>query len=206
MAALTLALLGAVALMVAAVLLLTRGDDVAPVLIVAPEQPTPIVADDTIRVHVSGAVVSPGVFAMSEDDRVLDVIAAAGGLLADADLAAINLAKRVEDEAHYHVPLLGEASTSSPLSTSGSPASPKENPQNDRRQSNPSSSLVDLNTASLEELQMLPSIGPVMGERIIEHRNANGPFATVDEVLDVHGIGPKTLEAIRALVTVSSRP
>ena len=104
-----LALLGALGLAVAAVVLLAGGDDAAPVVIVEPE-PTaiPEQASPGIRVHVSGAVMSPGVYEMNEGDRVMDAIASAGGVQPNADLVSINLAQRVQDEAQYHVPRLGE--------------------------------------------------------------------------------------------------
>ena len=200
--ALAVALLGALALIVAAVLLLARGDDSAPVVIVAPE-PTagPVQPAEDVRVQVSGGVISPGVYSMSEGDRVMDVIAAAGGLQPSANLAGVNLAQRVEDEAHYHVPLMDETPPPPESAPSISQARKNEPPN-----VAPSSSLVDLNTASSRELETLPGIGPVMAERIISYRNANGPFATIDAVQDVPGIGPKTLESIRLLVTVSGRP
>ena len=190
-----LAMLAALALVVAAVLLLTRGDDAAPVVIIAPEPTAPAqqVAAD-MRVQVSGAVMSPGVYAVTEGDRVMDAIAAAGGVRPNGDLSGINLARRVQDEAHYHVPFLGETQPAPILS---GPAT---------RGDKPATSPIDLNTAAAQELETLPGIGPVMADRIIAHREANGPFATVDDVESVPGIGPKTLESIRALVTVSGRP
>ena len=98
--------MGAVAIAVAAVMLMTGDDESAPVLVVAPE-PTlsPPTAAPEIRVQVSGAVVSPGVYTMSEGDRVMDAVAAAGGVRPDANLSALNLARRVQDEAHYHIPV-----------------------------------------------------------------------------------------------------
>ena len=107
-----LAVLGALGLAVAAVVLLVGGDDAVPVVIVAPE-PTaiPEQTPSAIRVHVSGAVMSPGVYEMSEGDRVMDAIASAGGVQPNADLASINLALRVQDEAQYHIPRLGEPVT-----------------------------------------------------------------------------------------------
>ena len=189
------ALLGALALVVAAVMLLTRSDDTAPVAIVAPEATAaPALPPSDIRVQVSGAVMVPGVYAMVEGDRVMDVIAAAGGVLPDADLSGINLARRVQDEAHYHVPLTGEA----PASTAGPTFATAESPPQDDR-----SGLIDLNTATESELEALPGIGPVMASRIVAHREANGPFASIDNIQDVTGIGPKTLEALRTLVTVT---
>ncbi len=193
-----LALLGALAIAVAAVMLMTGDDETAPVLMVAPEPtPLPQATGPDIRVQVSGAVVSPGVYTMSEGDRVMDAIAAAGGVQPDANLSALNLARRVQDEAHYHIPFIGET----PSATVAVPSAAVQ----DRRRGD-ESSLIDLNTASARDLEALPGIGPVMAERIIAHREANGPFSSTDELDDVAGIGPKTLESIRSLVRVSAEP
>ena len=196
-----LALLAALALVAGAVALLTRGDDAAQVRIVAPG-PTAAAEPATrdIRVQVSGAVMSPGVYAMSDGDRVMDAIAAAGGVNPGADLSAINLARRVQDEAHYHVPFAGETPPPS-AGAFGSSSAAGQKGEDDG-----ASSLMDLNTASEQELQSLPGIGPVMAGRIAAHREANGPFAAVDDVEEVPGIGPKTMESIRPLVTVSGGP
>ena len=203
--AMAFALLGAVALAVTAVLLLTRGDETAPVVIVAPEQtkaPQPTVAD--IRVQVSGAVLAPGVYAMAEGDRVMDAVAAAGGVKPGADLDAINLAQRVQDEAHYHVPLQGETPSSPPSPPSIGNADSADGIRKAQiPQGRPTSALVDLNNAPSDELESLPGIGPALAARIIAHREANGPFESVDSIQDVPGIGPKTLESIRSIVTVS---
>ena len=193
-----LASLAALALVAAAVVLLARNDDAAPVRIIAP-QPTAQMepAAKDIRVQISGAVISPGVYSMSDGDRVMDAIAAAGGVSPDADLSAINMARRVQDEAHYHVPVVGEpgaTASQSPSTDTAVPGADVSNP------------LIDLNTASSLELRTLPGIGPVYAERIVSHREANGSFASVDDVQDVSGIGPKTLESIRAFVTVAGEP
>ena len=196
-----LALLAAVALVIAAVVLLTRGDEVAPVMIVAPERTAvPEQTPASLRVHVSGAVRSPGVYEMSDGNRVMDAIAAAGGVQPGADLSAVNLARRVQDEAQYHIPELGESSTVPRQGPSQQEASPISESQ--ASVGSPSASLIDLNDATVQELETLPGIGPVMAGRIVSHRETNGPFASVDDVVNVPGIGPKTLESIRPLVAV----
>ena len=200
-----LALLGALGLAVAAAVLLSGGDDTAPVVIVAPE-PTaiPEQAPPGIRVHVSGAVMSPGVYEMSEGDRVLDAVASAGGVQPNADLASINLARRVQDEAQYHIPRLGE-----PTLVPNSAPEQRASIPNDRTTSadgRASPSLINLNTATAQELELLPGIGPVMAGRIIAYREANGLFTSIDDVESVPGIGPKTLESIRPLATVADGP
>ena len=199
-----LALLGAAGLAIAGILLLAGGNDVAPVMITAPE-PTAVATErpaPKVRVHVSGAVMAPGVYEMGDDGRVLDAIAAAGGVQPRADLASINLALRVQDEAKYHVPLLGESQvpTGSTVSATGSvsPASAQG--------AGGILSPVNLNSAAADDLEALPGVGPVMAARIIAYREANGPFTSIDDVENVPGIGPKTLESIRPLATVAGGP
>ena len=137
-----------------------------------------------LRVHLSGAVQNPGVYAADEGDRLAQVIEAAGGAAEGADLAAVNLAVRVKDEDHWHIPRLGEApqAASSPgIGLTGK---------------------VNVNTADLQLLIGLPGIGEVRAQAIISYRDANGPFSSVEDLLAVPGIGPVTLDGIRDLVEV----
>jgi competence protein ComEA len=147
--------------------------------------PAPIV------VFVSGEVVSPGVYSLPSESRVVDAIAAAGGLGAEADASAVNQAIVLEDGMQIHVPKVGEVATPLPLSggdVNGGGADP--------------SGILNINTATATELETLPEIGPSLAEAIVRHREANGAFESVDELLDVPGIGDATLNAIRALVTI----
>ena len=182
--------LAGLALVIAAVVLLTRSDDAAPVRIVAPEAAAVTERAAEIKAQVSGEVMFPGVYALNPGDRVIDAIAAAGGIGPNADLSGINLSKRVQDEARYHVPAFGESTPAITASATARPA-------------NKGSGLIDLNTAQSSELETLPNIGPVMAGAIVAYREDNGPFATVDDVMNVPGIGPKTLDTIRQMVTVS---
>lgn len=183
--------LAGLALVIAAVMLLTRSDDAAPVRIAAPEDTVSEMSAD-IKAQVSGEVMFPGVYALNPGDRVIDAIAAAGGIGPNADLSGINLSKRVQDEGRYHVPAFGESTPALSVAVASSESE--------------SGGLIDLNTAPARELETLPGIGPVMAGRIIAHRDANGPFANIDDVMNVSGIGPKTLDAIRQMVTVSGGP
>ena len=135
-----------------------------------------------LKVHVSGAVRNPGVYAIHEGDRLSHVIEAAGGATADADLAAVNLAVRVKDEDHWQIPRVGEA------------------PQESARQGTTTTGKIDINSAGVELLKTLPGIGEVKAQSIVRYRETNGPFASVEDLLDVRGIGPATLEALRDLV------
>ena len=189
-----IAALAGLALLVAAVLLLTRSDDAVPVTIVVPEAEVIAAgkAGADIKVQVSGEVMFPGVYPMNPDDRVIDAIAAAGGASSNGDLSGLNLSKRVQDEARYHVPAIGEAT---PVVAVAS-ASAAEG----------GGGLIDLNTAGARELESLPGIGQSLAGAIVAYREENGPFTAVDDVDNVPGIGPKTLDAIRPLVTVSGGP
>ena len=144
-------------------------------------EPTPPVAAE-IRVYITGAVRNPGVYVATEGDRLAQLIDAAGGPVEDAALEAVNLAVRVRDEDHWHVPRVGEAAQTA-VPASGTPA-PR----------------LDLNSATSDELEGLPGIGEVRAQSIIRFREANGPFPTVEHLVEVQGIGPATLDAIRDLV------
>ena len=165
--ALNVALLVA-ALAALAILLVRSGDSRGvEVLHLAPRAGV-----DEIRVDVSGAVLRPSVVTAAPGDRVIDVIALAGGLAPDADTAALNLARRVVDEDRVAVPRLGEAER-----------------------------LLDLNTASVAELQALPGIGPVYAGRIVESRSGEkGRFASTDELLERSLIPERVYEGIRDLI------
>lgn len=147
--------------------------------------PTPTAsAPAPLRVHVSGEVRSPGVYQVWEGARVSDVVELAGGPTDEADLAAVNLALKVRDEQHWHIPKLGEET---PAAT-GSAA--------------PAGGKLDLNSATAQELMRLPGIKEVRAAAIVRYREANGPFARVDDLLAVSGIGTAVLEGIRELVEV----
>jgi competence protein ComEA len=129
-----------------------------------------------MRVHVSGAVASPGVVELHSGSIVADAVSAAGGALRDADLASINLAAPVRPGERIVVP-------SSQIGASGA--------------SLPVDSGVDLNAASRSELEELPGVGPVLAKRIVAHRIERGPFLTVEDLLDVPGIGEAKLAQMR---------
>jgi competence protein ComEA len=145
---------------------------------------------ELVVVHVAGAVTSPGLHELPGGSRVADAIAAAGGLTAQADATRINLAAPVTDGQRVYVVAVGEqepavaVGTGAP-DTGASPTGP-----------------VNLNTADAEALDALPGIGPATAASIIEHRGKVGAFTSVDQLLDVPGIGEAKLEALRDLVTV----
>ncbi len=140
--------------------------------------------------HVEGAVAEPGLYRLAAGSRVVDAVAAAGGLTEQADRDALNLARPVKDGEQLHVPVLGE----NPPPVSGS------QPQHGGAASGPA--LVNLNTADIAELETLPRIGPAIAGQIVAWREANGSFTSVEDLLAVPGIGEKLLASLRDLVTV----
>lgn len=142
-----------------------------------------------VYVHVSGAVALPGLYRLDEGARVVDAVSAAGGFGDAADQAAVNLARVVSDGEQLHVPVIGEAPPPAPApGAAGGATAP--------------GGKVDLNSADLATLDTLPRIGPAMAQRIIDWRDQNGRFTSVDDLLAVPGIGDKMLAALRELVTV----
>ncbi len=140
-----------------------------------------------VKVYLSGAVKVPGVYDIGEGARLSDAIQAAGGPTEDADLTAVNLAIRVKDQDHWHIPKAGEA------------VEARQGPEAARTSG---SGKLNLNTASAEELMDLPGIGEVRAEAILRFREANGPLTSLEELLAVTGIGPTILEGIRDLVEI----
>jgi competence protein ComEA len=144
-------------------------------------------AAETVVVSVVGQVVRPGLVTLPSGARVADAIAAAGGLLPAADPASVNLAAVVADGEQLAVGVPAAAAPGGP--TAGSPAGS-------------AGGLVDLNTAGVAELDALPGIGPVLAQRIVDHRSRQGSFRSVEELDDVPGIGPAIAAELAELVTV----
>lgn len=144
-----------------------------------------------VQVYVSGAVLAPQVVTLPPGSLVSDALAAAGGPAPDADLAALNLAAPLANHQQVAVPA---RATAAPAATSNT-ATPE-------LQVTASVTLINLNTATAAELEQLPRIGPAMAQRILEYREAHGPFQTLEELLNISGIGPTTLEQLRPYVTL----
>jgi competence protein ComEA len=155
-----------------------------------------------VVVHVAGAVATPGVQRLGADARVIDAVDAAGGAQPDADLARVNLAAPLEDGQQVYVPRVGEAAPAPPAGAVGSGSSDGSGPGGGGAGGDSASGPVNLNTAGIDELDSLPGVGPAIAQAILDHREQIGRFATVDDLLDVRGIGESKLEQIRDLVTV----
>ncbi len=158
-----------------------------------PPPPTPTQAP--LVVDVVGAVRHPGVYTLPRGSRVRDAVAAAGGFLPAAVPEAVNLAAMLQDGVRIFVPAahtptpVVQVPTVVPLTTAG----PED-----------AVSRININTATAEELEALPRIGPTLAQRIIAYREAHGPFRKVDDLLNVKGIGPTLLETLRPHVTTGN--
>lgn len=148
-----------------------------------------------IAVHVIGAVPRPGLYNFPEGARVQDAIDAAGGLFAEANANGLNLAALLEDGQQLDIPYVpgSEPTQSVNLPSSDETATPNPNSGED---------LININTASLAELDTLPGIGLITAQKIIDYRTVNGPFQTIEDIMNVAGIGPSTFEGLQDRITV----
>jgi len=178
----------------------------------------PTATSARLHVYVSGAVATPDVVQLAEGARAQDAVRAAGGFAGEADRAAINLAAPLADGQQLHVPAKGEA----PATVAGLSAAPMSAPAvgasggalttaaasgappgaSSGGAAPSGGALVDVNRATAAELEALPGVGPALAARIIAYREANGPFASADDLDAVSGIGARTLERLRPFVAV----
>lgn len=159
-----------------------------PVELIPPPSPTPTSTPSPIRVYVSGAVQNPDVYELPPNAIVRDAIRAAGGFTSAADSSAVNLALPLADGMHVHVPRAGETVQAPTIS----------GPAIQSAKSGVASPRVNINTATLEELDALPGIGPEKAQRIIEGR----PYEKPEDLLRVPGIGEMTFAKLKDLITV----
>lgn len=134
-----------------------------------------------IMVHITGAVVKPGVVSLNADARLIEAIEKVGGLTENADVNSLNLARKLQDEEKIHVPAVGEVTQTSNSSTSQQ---------------------ININTASLEELKSLPGVGDVIAQGIIDYREKNGGFKQLEELKNVNRIGDKIYEGLIDSITI----
>ncbi len=154
-----------------------------------------------ITVYVSGEVVKPGVYVLLATARVIDALQAAGGATNQADLVVVNLAAPLVDAAQVFIPRMGStprvtlprphAGINLPIAGAGAVGGATS-----------TAGIVDINSATISDLDALPGVGPSTAQAIIDYRVANGPYASVDDLLNVRGIGPSKLAAMRARVRV----
>ena len=154
---------------------------------------TPTLRPASLKVQVAGAVARPGVYAFRDGDRVEEALKAAGGPLPDADLSRVNQAQRLRDEGYILVPRLNEtpvAGAVAPAAGAQTPASPA------------ASGKVNINTASVAQLDTLPGIGATYSQRIVDYRSKNGPFQTTKELVDNKLVPQSTFDKIKDLIDV----
>jgi competence protein ComEA len=159
-------------------------------IVIEPAPPTPIPTQPAAwRVHVTGAVMAPGVYEVPPQSIALEAIRAAGGFAADAAEASVNQALPLTNGGQVWVPTRDEMS--GPVVRDQLPTAPGA-----------PATRLNLNRATAAELQGLPGIGPSTAANIIAHRDAHGPFASIEAIMDVPGIGPAKFEQIAALIMV----
>ena len=179
------------------------GPDPAEVLPMAGSVAVPVAVPSSVPelgrvvVDVVGAVARPGLHELPAGGRVADAVEAAGGLTADADRMRLNLAEPLIDGSRLWVPEVGEGAGPEVVSMTSGPSG-GAGPEGGAAAGAP----VNVNTAGAAALEGLPGIGPALAAAIVEHRQRSGPFATVDELIEVSGIGPAKLAQIRPLATV----
>ncbi|MYH00393.1 MAG: hypothetical protein F4011_04450 [Acidimicrobiaceae bacterium] len=156
--------------------------------------PSPMPDPGRIVVDVVGAVARPGLHELPATSRVADAVEAAGGLTAEADRMRLNLAEPLSDGSRLWVPAVGESA--------GPEIVPVTAGAGDGSRAGAAGAPLNVNIADAAALEELPGIGPALAVAIVEHRRRSGPFATVDELVEVSGIGPVKLEQIRPLATV----
>ena len=161
-----------------------------PIRLSPPPTPAPII------VHVTGAVINPGVYSLRSGSRVKDAIEKSGGLLNDADTTLINLAMLIEDGEQVWVPY----QLNDVMDFDKSAVLEDEPTQGQQTRK------ININTASQIELESLSGIGPVIAKAVIQFRLENGPFKDIEEIQEVSGIGPVTFEKIKPIITVKGPP
>ena len=159
-----------------------------------------------LRVYISGEVIAPDVYILPPGSIIKDLILAAGGAAKQADLDTVNLAEELKDQQHIHIPAKEEARPTPPVSSGGKTSQPtaEADTRSVSLQIEPQAGKkININTAKIAELELLPGIGPSFAKRIVEYREANGNFSAIEDVTHVKGIGPATFEKLKDYITVN---
>ena len=159
------------------------------------------ISNKEITVYVSGEVNKSGVVTLKEGDRLAVAVEKLGGTTKKADLNNINLAIRVKDEEHYIIPKIGEAKQENLKDVNNT--KDIENAEIKNENTEKDSSKININTATLEELDKLPGVGEATANKIISHREENGQFKNIEDIKNVNGIGDKKFENMKELMCVN---
>ena len=182
-----------VLVLVGTVFLLRRPEPVT--LAVATTTPRPTATVAMILVDVRGAVARPGVYALAAGSRVQDVLLLAGNPLSDAETQSLNLARKLNDGEQIYVRTVAEATQSPPS------AGPSRGERQPTLTKTPPAR-ININTATVDELNALPGVGPALGQRIVDYRDANGPFKAPEDLKKVRGIGDVLYAQVKDLITL----
>ena len=158
-----------------------------------PGKTDPVHVAEKWVVYLTGEVQRPGIVEISPDSRLYQAVEMAGGLTARADRDNVNLAEKLADGIHVHIPAVGQSQggekEKQALSGEGAPTAH-------------GNGRIDINRATAAELEALPGVGPKLAQAIIEDRTANGPFRTPEDLLRVKGIGPAKLEKMKEMIFI----
>lgn len=202
-----------VGIIVVAISVLLRNRNSPDVLVQSDEGWQPVV-----RAAIGGEVVNPGTYTLRGDPRLSDLIAAAGGYTDRAERGALNPAARIGDGIEYTIPAqsartataanrppTGTAAAQAPLAaaaTSSTPAATAATPPARTTPAATARAVVNINSATKEELEVLPAIGPAIAQRIVDDRAANGPYKQIEDLARVRGISARTVNELRGQITV----
>ena len=188
-------------------LTLTRRVQPAQIVIQPPAPtalPDPTATPGPLHVFVNGAVAAPAVYELAPGSIVQQAIEQAGGFIAEADTAVVNLAFPLQDGMQIYVPTTAETAEQGQTAVTN-PVVRTEGIELETGGTETAAApgdIVDINSATVADLDTLPGIGPSTAEKIVEYREANGPFAAIEDIMNVSGIGPAKFEQIQAFISV----
>jgi len=162
------------------------------------ETPTPTATPLPLRIYISGEVQHPDVYVLPPGSIIKDAITAAGGTTAAANIDVVNLAQALTDQQHIHVPAKSDNLPTPPVVEGGVRAGGAALALSE---ATPTPLKIDINTATLQELELLPGVGPSIAQRIIDYRVENGKFNAIEDIMKVRGIGQATFEKMQSSIT-----
>lgn len=156
------------------------------------------ISSKEITIYISGEVNNPGIVTLKSDDRLADAVKMLGGVTKKADMNNINLAIKLEDEMHYIIPKKGDKTNNSNQNTN-------ENMNNNQvtNETNSQNNKININTASIQELDAIPGVGEATANKILSYREENGNFKNIEEIKNVNGIGEKKYENMKDSICVN---